>query len=271
MPSMLTLGYHLAKDARHYNAHYIRLKIAERNGVETSPHDTRMPKPATASIPALKLTFDPSIGVGLVVLLAGGGGGAGKGAEGGGAGGPSPTTGIPRSNSGSDERVFRPFLLPDLEPGREGGSGEMARSGSGVALSSSSESVGVSNLRPWKEFDGAASEGDCCASAATLVAEREGFIPRMGTARPSRGPVEFRIDWRKGAWSERTCMLVGRRRVLALGCTLVVCAMADEERLGGSGGMLVGIENWLGKRDSRAPEDDLSRPVVFAREDVDGY
>ena len=239
--------------------------------IEPNPH-TRIPNPATASIPAPKLTFPPSIGVGLFALEAGGG--AGKGAEGGGAGGPSPTTGIPRSSSGRAERDFTLFLLPDLEPGRAGGRGERARSGSGVALSVSSvsERVGVSNRRPLKE-DGVAAgdgKGDCCPSAVTLVAEREGFIPRMGTARPSKGPVELRIDCRKGAWSERTCMLVGRRRLLPLGWTVVVCAIAEEERLGGSGGIPVGIEIWLGKRESRAPEDDLDRPLVFGKEGVGG-
>lgn len=160
-------------------------------------HETRIPNPATASIPDVKLTFAPSIGEGLVVLDPGGG--AGSGAEGGGAGGPNPTTGIPRSSSGSAELLLGPLRPPDREPGRGGGRGERARSGRGVASSLSSDRVGVSNLRPLKDetFDGA--EWVCDAKAATLLADREGFIPRMGTARPSRGPVELRTDWRKGA------------------------------------------------------------------------
>ena len=132
-----------------------------------------------------------SIGVGLAALEPGleDGGGAGKGAKGGGAGGPSPTSGNPRSNSGSEERGFMLLLLPDREPGRDAGRGERARSGSGVALSSlSSETIGVSNLR--LPEDGVIMiEERCEASAATLLADREGFMPRMGTARPSKGPV----------------------------------------------------------------------------------
>lgn len=49
-------------------------------------------------------------------------GGGGRGADGGGAGGPRPTTGIPRSSSGSDERVLTPpFCMLNLDPDRLGG------------------------------------------------------------------------------------------------------------------------------------------------------
>jgi hypothetical protein len=99
-------------------------------------HETRIPKPATVSMPDVRCTFAASIGTGLgLVVLDPGGGGAGNGAEGGGAGGPNPTTGMPRSNSGRADRVLPPLRLPDLEPGRDVGNGETPRSisGSGVA------------------------------------------------------------------------------------------------------------------------------------------
>lgn len=54
-------------------------------------------------------------------------GGAGRGAEGGGAGGPRPTTGIPRSSSGSADR---PFCILARELARlegAGGSGDCDR------------------------------------------------------------------------------------------------------------------------------------------------
>ena len=177
-------------------------------------YDTRMPSPATEAIPR----FGISIGVGLDDLEAGGGGGSG--AEGGGAGGPRPTTGSPKSSCGNEARgliVLRPL---DRDPGLDG-SGDIDLSGSGVALSvPSSGIVGVSNLRPWK-----AAGGDDCAGAAALLAERDGFIPRIGTARPSGGPVELRTDERNGVGSVRTCMLVGLLRVLPVGCACA-CACA---------------------------------------------
>ena len=57
-------------------------------------------------------------------------------------------------------------------------------------------------------------------------------------------------------------MLVGRRRVVALGWMVVVWAMAEEERLGGSGG----VANWFGKSERRAPEVERWRPFVVGRD-----
>ena len=198
-------------------------------------HCTRMPKPAIASIPAF------AFGLPLPPLLAGGGGlvgrddeapnrdpgrefcpvgGGGNGAEGGGAGGPSPTTGIPRSSSGSEDRVFTPRgckLSRDAERAAACGSGDCARdvAGRGMGLSSSSLGGG----RP-KSRSLSASIDESPLRLGTLLAEREGLRPRMGGVgavklRTGGGPVELRTEERKGAWSERTCMLVGRRRVRA--------------------------------------------------------
>ncbi len=121
-------------------------------------HETRMPNPATASMP-----FAAGSCIGLVGLDPGGsdgsgplggglvgrepGGGGGRGALGGGAGGPKPTTGMPKSSSGREERVFRPLRMLVREPAR-GGRGDMARSGSGIAWSASSGTLGVVDLNP---------------------------------------------------------------------------------------------------------------------------
>ena len=99
-----------------------------------------MPNPATASIPFVGAPCTTAAGLGLVGRDAGGGNG--RGALGGGAGGPSPTTGMPKSSSGKEERVLSPFRILVRDPER-GGKGERARSGSGMALSLSSGTVGV--------------------------------------------------------------------------------------------------------------------------------
>lgn len=55
------------------------------------------------------------------------------------------------------------------------------------------------------------------ASAATLLAERDGLMPRMGIARASSAGLvcELRTEVRKGAGLDRTWRLVGRRTVRA--------------------------------------------------------
>ena len=106
---------------------------------------------------------------------------------------------MPKSRSGKEDRPFRLFLT-EL---RELGFVDVVlgfSTGSGMARSPSSSRVGVSNLRA---RNSSIEEVCSCASAATLLADREGFMPRIGTAavvaRPSDEPVELRTEERKGA------------------------------------------------------------------------
>lgn len=209
-------------------------KYAQHDFVIFQSHQTRIPSPVDPSKLLGVAVLTVTTGFGLAALDAASGGGAGKGALGGGAGGPSPTTGMPKSSSGNEDLVFKPLLTLVLDPGL-GGKGDAERrpgSGSGMILSSlgsspSSERVGVREANR-------ADDSDCCAArAATLLAEREGFMPRMGIARASSvGPAcELRTEVKNGAGSERTCKLVGRRNVRPLpwACICVVRCVGDEE------------------------------------------
>ena len=167
-------------------------------------------------------------------------GGEGSGADGGGAGGPKPTTGRPRSSSGSDDPLGRRCTLI-REPGLlTVGIADCERDfGRGVGMSSSSFGGGSPKSRPLKESIADAWEA---ASRVTLLAEREGLRPRMGavgvaTGRTASGPVEFRTEERKGAGSERTCMLVGRRRVRMFACACACAAVGDAFECADAGGV----------------------------------
>ena len=156
--------------------------------MRSSPQ-TLMPSPATESMPP----FWKCNGVGLVVREPAGGG-AGRGALGGGAGG------RPKSRFGKEDCAFK-LLLTEL---REAGfviAKVRLSSGSGIARSTSSSTVEVLKFN----FLNSSIEDDCCcfANAATLLAEREGFMPRIGTVVADMCgfvvPVEFRVEVRKGA------------------------------------------------------------------------
>lgn len=187
---------------------------------------------------------------------------------------------MPRSSSGSDERVFTPRWILSLELDRLGvGKGDCALEliavegavcegkGSGIGLSSSSFGGG----NPKSRSLSALSIADPCvlASAVTLLAEREGLRPRMGAGPAGAvkfragtgGPcVELRTEERNGARSERTCMLVGRRRLRALACACcaAVCCKADAAG-GGLEPVMGGGEIGVGNSERRC-DGDFCRP-----------
>lgn len=129
------------------------------------------------------------------------GGGGGKGACGGGGGGPSPTMGMPRSNSGNEARDL---TLRAGNPGRlpgRGSMGEAVRSGKGMARSAASPGrkeggaptgppAVATTANGSAVSEGGASLGD--AINEMDVDERDGFRLRMGGVKerlPRAGPV----------------------------------------------------------------------------------
>lgn len=132
-----------------------------------------------------------------------------------------------------------------------------------MGLSSSSLGGGRPKSR---SFSASIDEPCMFARAVTLLAEREGFRPRIGAVgavkfRTIGGPlVDVRTEERNGARSERTCMLVGRRRVLTLACADCVAGCCADD--GGDGVVdVAGGEICVGNSDSRC-DGDFWRPFT---------
>lgn len=189
--------------------------------------------------------LDPEGGASLGATMMGPGEGVdadpgicGNGADGGGAGGPNATIDMPKSSSGSEDRgnAREGFLREGVLLVARGASSDgmilfagaasrasMVRFGleKDVALASGSVRSGgehkSDSRRPAIVLVGPVETPACC----TVPVEREGFKLRIGRGMPGRNPladwccdgvcwVELRIFDKKGAWSERICMLVGR-------------------------------------------------------------